>query len=201
MSAADRVAELERTVQQMCDALNGHDCPLPGEKPLETVTRVAVRLMEAERREAELEDVERRLLDLLPTEPLPAVMLGEGPAVRAEYGAWQQVAEVLGVSLPYVRPVDEDPIAYALTEQAEAVPHAFEREYMGESDAKRRLPNCKRCGRPASDPAHDEDVTPQVRKLRALLAGQRAATEDPHDSPLSHRYDLGRDLPEAGGAS
>ncbi|NUK22027.1 hypothetical protein [Streptomyces lunaelactis] len=71
-----------------------------------------------------------------------------------------------------------------------------------------------------------EDVTPQVRKLRALLAGQRetlavvaditAATtpealaaaeprivaellaEDSHDSELHHPYRLGRDLPEQG---
>lgn len=45
-----------------------------------------------------------------------------------------------------------------------------------------------------------EDVTPQVTKLRALLAGQRAAVEDPHDSPLYHRYRVGHDLPETGGA-
>ena len=47
----------------------------------------------------------------------------------------------------------------------------------------------------------DEDVTPQVLKLRSLLAGQRVAVEDPHDSPLHHPYRLGRDLPQAGGAS
>ncbi|MFD6970722.1 hypothetical protein [Streptomyces sp. NPDC059949] len=33
-------------------------------------------------------------------------------------------------------------------------------------------------------------------KLRSLLAGQRAAVEDPHDSPLHHDYRLGHDLPE-----
>ena len=43
-----------------------------------------------------------------------------------------------------------------------------------------------------------EDVTPQVRKLRALLAGQRAAVEDPYG--LHHSYLLGRELPETGGA-
>jgi hypothetical protein len=47
----------------------------------------------------------------------------------------------------------------------------------------------------------DEDVTPQVAKLRSLLAGQRAQLEDPHDGPLAHRYRLGRDLPPVGGAS
>lgn len=40
-----------------------------------------------------------------------------------------------------------------------------------------------------------EDVSPQVAKLRALLAGRRAAVEDPHDSPLRHDYRLPRDLP------
>ncbi len=73
--------------------------------------------------------------------------------------------------------------------------HPFEAEYQGESDAKRRLPNCKACGRPATHAAHDGDVRPQVRELRNLLAGQRAAIEDPHDSPLHHPYRLGHDLP------
>lgn len=49
-----------------------------------------------------------------------------------------------------------------------------------------------------------DDVSLQVRKLRALLAGQRAVVseplEDPHDSPLHHDYRVGRDLPETGGA-
>jgi hypothetical protein len=35
-----------------------------------------------------------------------------------------------------------------------------------------------------------------VAKLQTLLAGQRAALEDPHDSPLHHTYAKGRDLPE-----
>lgn len=47
-----------------------------------------------------------------------------------------------------------------------------------------------------------DDVTPQVQKLRALLAGQRAVVaeplEDPHDSPLHHDYRVPRDLPETG---
>lgn len=45
-----------------------------------------------------------------------------------------------------------------------------------------------------------EDVSPQVKKLRNLLAGQRASLEDPHDSPLAHPYRLSHDLPELGGA-
>lgn len=46
---------------------------------------------------------------------------------------------------------------------------------------------------------HD-DVTPQVQKLRDLLAGQRSALEAGHESPLHHSYRAGRDLPEQGGA-
>ena len=42
----------------------------------------------------------------------------------------------------------------------------------------------------------EEDVTPQVRKLRSLLAGQRADVADPNG--LHHDYRLGRDLPTGG---
>lgn len=49
----DRIAELEHTVQGMVEGLNGHDCPPPGESPMQAVTRFAVRLMEAERLLAE----------------------------------------------------------------------------------------------------------------------------------------------------
>lgn len=43
-----------------------------------------------------------------------------------------------------------------------------------------------------------DDVTPQVRKLRSLLAGQRLVADDPNG--LHHDYRLGRDLPAMGGA-
>jgi hypothetical protein len=45
-----------------------------------------------------------------------------------------------------------------------------------------------------------EAVTPRVQAMRALLDGQRAAVEDPHDGPLHHDYRVSRDLPEMGGA-
>ncbi|QDN57337.1 hypothetical protein [Streptomyces sp. S1D4-20] len=44
-----------------------------------------------------------------------------------------------------------------------------------------------------------EAVTPRVQAMRALLDGQRAAVEDPHDGPLYHSYRVPRDLPETGG--
>ncbi|MGA5424573.1 hypothetical protein [Streptomyces lavendulocolor] len=118
-------------------------------------------------RVAELDGLLAQVRDLLPrdrciTEGLP----NDADAARAEYGAWELVAEVLGVPLPYVPP--EPPIAYALTEKA------------------------------------DEDVSPQVRKLRGLLARQRADAaplEDPHDSPLHHDYRTPRDMPSPGEAA
>jgi hypothetical protein len=56
---------------------------------------------------AELEDQDRALRLLLPTDEVT------DPAVRE---VWQQIAEVLSVQVPYVRPVDEEPIPYALAE-------------------------------------------------------------------------------------
>lgn len=58
-----QVAELKHTVQQMVEGLNGHDCPPPDESPLDTVTRFAVRLMEADRLAAELESLDLGDLD------------------------------------------------------------------------------------------------------------------------------------------
>jgi hypothetical protein len=95
-------------------------------------------------------------------------------------------------------PVDEDPIAFALTAEAASVQPV--------------CPVCQHPGcccscfgkTPRQDCTHqpaEEDVRPQVRKLRALLAVQRAVTEDPHDSPLHQTHRISRDLPATGGAS
>lgn len=40
-----------------------------------------------------------------------------------------------------------------------------------------------------------EDVSPQVAKLRGILASQRQQ-EDPHDGPMHQTFAVGRDLPE-----
>lgn len=48
--------------------------------------------------------------------------------------------------------------------------------------------------------ARREDVTPQVTKLRALLAGQREAVDGEHYASVHHSYRVPRDLPETGGA-
>ena len=44
-----------------------------------------------------------------------------------------------------------------------------------------------------------EDVTPQVTKLQALLAGQREAVDGEHYAAVHHAYRVPRDLPELGG--
>jgi hypothetical protein len=48
--------------------------------------------------------------------------------------------------------------------------------------------------------SYAEAATPRVQAMRALLDGQHAAVEDPHDGPLAHSYRVSRDLPEMGGA-
>ncbi|MEU9777736.1 hypothetical protein [Streptomyces sp. NPDC047968] len=62
--------------------------------------------MTAAERLAELEDLEQTLLRLLPTATV------EDPAARE---VWEQIADVLGVTLPYTPPLDEEPIPYTLT--------------------------------------------------------------------------------------
>jgi hypothetical protein len=57
---------------------------------------------------------------------------------------------------------------------------------------------CIYCGTKRLTPSKD-DATPRAQAMRALLDGQRAAVEDPHDGPLAHSYRVGRDLPETGG--
>lgn len=96
----------------------------------------------------------------------------------------------------------------ALSDAAEAL--RANRDRIAELEAARTGSRPGGHSRPEAD-----DVTPQVQKLRALLAGQRAAAEtdpgrraawrmlaepleDPHDSPLHHDYRVPRDLPETG---
>ncbi|MFF9124397.1 hypothetical protein ACF09J_13985 [Streptomyces sp. NPDC014889] len=115
----------------------------------ETITKLMARI---ERRRARLVKAEADLLEmrglLSPTgEPrrIPAeVEIHErvAPAVEWLLG---RVAELEARLAESDRPVDEDPIAYALTPAAE-------------------------------DLRAEEDVTPQVQRLRALLAGQRQQT-------------------------
>jgi hypothetical protein len=80
--------------------------------------------------------------------------------------------------LAEVRPVDEDPIAYALTPEAL---HAS-------SGAVIEIPDRPRDGVYRQGTAHRQ-------QMRDLIAGQRAALGN-HDGPPHHDYTIGRDLPE-----
>jgi hypothetical protein len=78
-----RIAELEALVESMCAALTGHDCPDPAEGPMATVTRSAIRLMEAEARVAELEAAARpAILDLPPSRVTRRALAGMGAPVE-----------------------------------------------------------------------------------------------------------------------
>jgi hypothetical protein len=115
------------------------------------------------------------------TDALPAVLAlweqmrgGELVALRA------RVAELEAGPAGAERTVDEDPIAFTLTNRA-VVPAGF---------CRNESPYGRRCDLTAGHegdhamadgagghfgwPASDDDVRPQVRKLRNLLAGQRA---------------------------
>lgn len=75
---------------------------------------------------------------------------------------------------------DEDPIAFALTDKAEAAHPSYDEL----TDRQKTVAAPGTCGRALSTgkpcPDHPrpsrEDVSPQVQRLRALLAGQREQT-------------------------
>jgi hypothetical protein len=53
---------------------------------------------------------------------------------------------------------------------------------------------------PLNGEAEADGITKRIAPMQALLAGQRAAVEDPHESPLHHTYRVPRDLPAPDGA-
>jgi hypothetical protein len=100
------------------------------------------------------------------------------------------------------RTVDEDPIAYSLTEQV-----ADQDQEAGQDG-----PPCQRCGAPAvshvawasghlyvapSTPSAVEALHASSGAVIEIPARPRAAVEEPHDDPvgLHHDYLKGRDLP------
>ncbi|MCQ6250860.1 hypothetical protein [Streptomyces malaysiensis] len=107
-----RVAELEAGQQRA----TAH-----GEKLAACLVARTQELMAAEQRTNELELRETALRSLLPTEPRPERGLPDELAHETGWhGAMELVAEVLGESLPYVVPIDEEPVPFGLTERAEA---------------------------------------------------------------------------------
>ncbi|MCM1974594.1 hypothetical protein [Streptomyces sp. G1] len=127
-----------------------------------------------------------------------------------------RIAELEARLAEFERPVDEDPIAYELTEQAEVFVPRTERERW--VDIANALNAAHAAGMPVGidldgtltdgrmwsvvwdraaerwtvagyddgqpGPEPEPDVTPQVRKLRALLAGQRDAVAANHATDL-----------------
>jgi hypothetical protein len=53
---------------------------------------------------------------------------------------------------------------------------------------------------PLNGDVEADGITRRIAPMQALLAGQRAAVEDPHDGPLAHKYLVPRDLPAPDGA-
>ncbi|MCI4143017.1 hypothetical protein [Streptomyces sp. MMS20-AI2-20] len=80
------------------------------------------------------------------------------------------------------RPVDEDPIRYALTEQADAAGCGCGPQMRCPYGHCSRHYMCQDCGNCCSCRCSGEDVTPQVTKLRAVLA------EDPARCVETHRF-------------
>ncbi|MFE0329028.1 hypothetical protein ACFW08_20045 [Streptomyces sp. NPDC058960] len=123
----------------------------------------SAQLLQSPETAAELEKLRARVAELLAERHTTNEALDD--AVKALRADRDRIAE-LEERLAGNRPVDEDPIAYALTDKAEeACDHPNGYGPYG----------CAGCGafRPADD---EDDVRPQVRKLRALLAGQRTQT-------------------------
>jgi hypothetical protein len=81
------------------------------------------------------------------------------------------------------RPVDEDPIVYALTDKAAQLPAAPRVRHL------RELLD-RQC-----DQTEADGITRRIAPTQALQL------EDPHDSPLHHTYRVGHDLSTTGGAS
>ncbi|HKW93134.1 MAG TPA: hypothetical protein VJX92_14655 [Methylomirabilota bacterium] len=108
----------------------------------------------------------------------PIVVQGAEPLSELE-GLRARVAELEAQLAVKDRTVDEDPIAFVLTDRADGI---------------------ARLNVPLQALREDEDVSPQVGKLRALLAGQRADVEGEHYAVVHHDYDTPRDMPETDGA-
>lgn len=84
----------------------------------------------------------------------------------------------------------------ALSDAAEALRE--QRDRIAELEAAQSRDALTRTYAPVA--ALREDVSPQVQKLRNLLAGQREAQGE-HYAAVHHTYRISRDLPEMGGAS
>jgi hypothetical protein len=101
--------ESRELVRQMCDALNGYDCPPPGETPMELVTRVSIAWSEVEARVAELEQREAVVAEFVAkrAEYITAIRNCH-PDNDHDYDRWQghaearrQLSELLGLPVAW----------------------------------------------------------------------------------------------------
>lgn len=110
--------------------------------------------------------------------------------VDSEYAhacPWCQIDDLKARLAEYERPADEDPIRYTLTEQTEATEYRYCGADLGRTEypytCNRRIAHKGPCD-PTRDDAED-DVTPQVARLRAVLAEDPARCLKVH--PFSPR--------------
>ncbi|MFE3031514.1 hypothetical protein ACFXKY_07685 [Streptomyces canus] len=173
--------ELREAVRHMVDGLNGYDCPPPNETPLETVTRWVGYLSSAEARVEALES-ERHSTNESLSEAAEALRerrdrIAELDAqlltLHTQRGDVAQLIERERAEGEEC--VDIDALESALGLGSDDEPSQALRDDEEDCDHPNGYgPNgCAGCGafRPADG---EDDVRPQVRKLRALLAGQRA---------------------------
>lgn len=165
-----RVAELEHTVQKMCNALNGHDCPPPDETPMQTVTRVAVRLMEAERQVAELEAEPLAWAEELDAKSLDNFLISLGTATEHE-------------------PMD------GAIDQVHLIIRSFREAAQADDE---REPDVDGVGR-TYESYYPERSVKAADRLSRLLAPTQVLREDVYESPLHRDYAVGHDLPETDG--
>jgi hypothetical protein len=158
-----QVAELNQLIESMRDALNGHECPPPGETPMEMVTRVAVRLMEAE------------------AGRLPYAELAKRERVPARRQAWLTLARV----------EESERVAAALLSPEAARSAEKLTALLAPTQALREdepAPKC-RCDEPGADPysCEADDCTGEFSELNPFGGGPVQG----HDAKVSRTCTCG----------
>jgi hypothetical protein len=146
-----------------------------------------------------------------------AVQLRANRDLIAELEAARVPGETYPPALPWAALMDHEDLTDFLDElAASAITHASSEAALAEVEATcgrwRLIAEAQHAHNTAPGPdamtrtfaptqalREDEDVTPQVQKLRTLLAGQRAAAEGEHYAAVHHSYRIPRDLPPVGG--
>jgi hypothetical protein len=179
--------ELRELVRQMCDALNGYDCPPPGETPMQLVTRVSIAWSEAEARVAALL-AERHVTN--------KALSDAAEALRADRDriAELEKREADGTEYAVQYPDGQTVMAETVT-RVRARAEASLRAHL-EIDSQ-LWAECRIVQRSV---AHGEWVEASADGITRRIAPTQALREDAYVSPLHHDYRIGRDLPEPDGA-